>query len=257
MTLPLRVVVVANDNGGAGKSTVALNLIGWAIYSRAVPTALIDCDRIKPDTYRRLSESIDESRRFVLDVRQEGGWSELVSRIEAIGSGLVVVNLPCQVSTTGPEERIARLGALRQFLAGSVATLWVMDASEDSVRFLKDEMELCRREKQRTNRPPIQHWLVLRNLHHGPPESFFWTDCKTREWYIGEGRPEADFPRLWTKIAGLFRRHSYDVLRTAKVDLHLGDRLTLLDWFDRTDEFWNAHAALLGLGDLLEVAGVA
>ena len=102
----MRVVTIASQKGGTGKSTLAINL-GVLAEAALGPVVLVDCDAHRGLAQWRLVRAA--GRPVVAELPEAGGVEAVLASCRAAGAGLVVLDTPA--GTPAPGGAIARATA--------------------------------------------------------------------------------------------------------------------------------------------------
>lgn len=99
----MRVVTIASQKGGTGKSTLAINL-GVLADRRGGPVAIVDCDEHRGLAQWRLQREAE--RPVVAELPEEGGIKAILEGCREAGARLVILDTPA--GTPRPGSVIAR-----------------------------------------------------------------------------------------------------------------------------------------------------
>jgi chromosome partitioning protein len=99
----MRVITIASQKGGTGKSTLAINL-GVLASTSFDPVVLVDCDAHRGLAQWRLVRAAE--RPVVAELPEPGGIEAVLAACRAAGAGLVVLDTPA--GTPAPGSAIAR-----------------------------------------------------------------------------------------------------------------------------------------------------
>jgi hypothetical protein len=197
------------------------------------------------DVGRRFRASVPV---FEIDVRSPRGWYRFADICEEHPGSIIVANLPSDVAGAFPEDRTGAMNAIRKMLGVRVILAWVLNHEVDGIIALRREMK--------RSQHPISDLVVIPNLHHtnGKLDLFAWMRSQTRSKYIEYDLLELAFPALWPEVARIYRQIgvSFEKMRAGEAcdpdgqRYPAGVRLTLYDWFRRTDLVWDTLADAMG-----------
>lgn len=234
-------MIVDSGKGGTGKSFTTV-LLTSHLGSQKIPCAVVECDFVNPDVLRRVKPLVPVSH---IDVRERGGWLEILEVVQGARAGVVLVNLPSNVATANIDERRITLTAIRDRLGnGSIGAtlLWTLDTTPDVITLLQNELV--------RHRGLYTHVALLPNEHTGSRRGFAkWQNSPLRTKLLELGAAEAWLPQLWEPH---MHRFMYDyttplnALRTGE-GLDLGTEFAFADWFAKTDDMWHGLLPALGI----------
>jgi hypothetical protein len=231
-------VIFDSEKGGAGKSFIAMSFIEWVWHRLRRPVVVIEGNPHVPDVSRRFDGDLPVVK---VNIRDDG-WSRFADVVGEHPGAIVVANLPSDIAQAHPENRRAVLSGIRDLMGVRVILAWVLNNDPDGILAMKS---VVARSAQ-----PIEDLIVVPNLIHARYEQFTWLKSQTRAQFAKERLLEAVFPELWTEMAMIVRRAGvpFDAMREGVArdesgnDLPAGVRMTLHDWFRRTDLLWDGIA---------------
>lgn len=234
-----RLVIIAGDKGGVGKTTFARGLLQLYI-NKDLPCIAYDADTRNPQLNRYFKGFHEGIVRFV-DIFTKGGGDGLLIDLEQEQFPIFLLDLPAQSGGFFEDyvKELAFFNILKSELNCKVTMVSVISRVLDSVNLLEKMHSYCKDQVD---------YVVVKNLFYGENEKFErYHDSPFRKKMKNKGMIEIGMPDMFYKLYDFLDRYSLTLTQALKhPESNIVMRARITSWLNDFEAKIQPAAKLLG-----------